>query len=183
MTTTTTTTKPNSYLMPYPMNAGKLMLWISKILELSPEKSKTECNVDSDLKNRVKLRTGASMQHSWQNTHGWCVSHHTVVVCILLHTTWCARKVCTVEKSKYAHMATHPLVCGCNELIRKGRSWGHASQNWLSLIFQPIDDRNIVFWLSNQSQSSHFNDFSIILVTSDREGVTKKGLKIWSQDF
>ena len=106
---------------------------------------------------RLKLRTGAKARtHNWQHTHGWCVSHHTVV-CKLQSVAKSHRKVCEHLHSGEKQVCTHghpPPVCGCNELIRKGRSWGMQDKTDFPWNFNPLTfdlHWNNVFWLWNQS--------------------------------
>ena len=77
--------------------------------------------------------------HGWRHTDGGCDSHHTVVCIAWRKPPHKYANIFRGEKSKYAHMATHPSSAAVMNSLGRG-GVGHARQNWLSLTIQPLDD-------------------------------------------
>ena len=77
--------------------------------------------------------------HGWRHTDGGCASHHTVVCIAWRKPPHKYANIFGGEKSKYAHMATHPSSAAVMNSLGRG-GVGHARQNWLSLTIQPLDD-------------------------------------------
>ena len=77
--------------------------------------------------------------HGWRHTDGVCASHHTVVCIAWRKPPHKYANIFGGEKSKYAHMATHPSSAAVMNSLGRG-GVGHARQNWLSLTIQPLDD-------------------------------------------